>query len=293
MKPDWEPWMILVTGGTGFVGDRIVARLLSAGKPVRVLAHARGDSPGAEIVRGDIRDLSAVSRAARECRAVVHLVGIIRERGEATFRRMHVDATRIVIQACQQAGVPRLLHMSALGARSGARSRYHRTKWEAEELVRVSGLPATILRPSVIFGPGGGFLAELRKLVRGGPVIPIVGRGMSLLQPVWVEDVAACFAHALDNPDTIGHAYGLGGPETFGLEPLIELIAEVEGIRKPRVHLPVPLVRLAAATLGRLSSRFPLAADQLTMLLEDSVCDITPMQQTLGVNPEPLSKHVR
>ncbi len=285
--------MILVTGGTGFVGRHIVARLISAGGKVRVLARSRVETPGAEMAAGDIRDLSAVARAARECEAVIHLVGIIREQGDATFRRMHVDATRTVIQACQEAGVPRLVHMSALGARPGAKSEYHRTKWEAEELVRASGLPATIFRPSVIFGPGGGFVAELRKLVRGGPVIPIIGDGMALLQPIWVDDVASCLTQAINKPEASGKAYELGGPETFGFEPLIDLIAEAEGISKPKVHLPVALVRPAAATLGRLFSRFPVTSDQLTMLLEDSVCDITAMQETFGIRPASLRDHVQ
>lgn len=260
---------------------------------MRVLARSAREIAGAEVFPGDVRDLSALVQAARSCEAVIHLVGIIRERRDATFRRIHVEGTRMAIQACKEAGAQRLLHMSALGARLGARSEYHRTKWEAEQLVRGSGLAATIFRPSVIFGPGGGFIGEIRKLVRQGPVIPIIGDGMSLLQPVWVEDVTTCFASALGKPETVGRTYELGGPETFGFEQLVDLAAEAEGISKPRVHVPAALMRPAAATLGRISAKFPVTSDQLAMLLEDNVCDITPMRETFGVQPASLKDHLR
>jgi len=300
--------MILVTGGTGFVGSHLVARLVQAGEQVRALARTRVEISGVEVVVGDVRDLSAVTAAARDCQAVIHLVGIVREIGEATFQRVHVDGTRTVVQACVEAGVGRLLHMSALGARPGARSTYHRTKWEAEELVRRSGLQATIFRPSVIFGAGrlrrpfeaglwspaeeGGFLAELRRLVHRGPVIPIAGNGMALLQPIWVEDVISCFVGALAKPETAGQAYHLGGPEVFGFEEMVDLVAAAEGIRKPRLHLPVLWLRPLAAVLGRLTPRFPLTSDQLTMLLEDGVCDTTEMREVLAVNPASLREHL-
>jgi len=284
--------MILVTGGTGFVGSRIVARLASEGAKVRVLARSRADVPGADLVQGDVRDLSAVVQAARGCDAIIHLVGIIREMGDATFRRAHVDGTRTVIQACHEAGVSRLLHMSALGARPGARSKYHRTKWEAEELVRGSGLAATIFRPSVIFGPRSGFITEIRKLLHQGPVILIVGSGMSLLQPVWIDDVASCFLSALSKPGTSGQSYELGGPEALGFEQLVDLVAEADGVTKPKIHLPPRLIGPAAAVLGRIWSRFPITSDQLAMLLEDSVCDITAMVQTFGIEPASLRDHL-
>lgn len=284
--------MILVTGGTGFVGRHLVARLVRGGEQVRALARTRVEIPGVEVVAGDVRDLSAVTAAARDCQVVIHLVGIIREMGEATSQRVHIDGTRTVVQACVEAGVGRLLHMSALGARPGARSTYHRTKWEAEELVRRSGLQATIFRPSVIFGAGSGFLAELRRLVHRGPVIPIAGNGMALLQPIWVEDVISCFLGALGKPETAGRAYDLGGPEVFGFEEMVDLVAAAEGIRKPKLHLPVLLLRPLAAVLGRLTPRFPLTSDQLTMLLEDGVCDTTEMREVLAVNPASLREHL-
>jgi NADH dehydrogenase len=285
--------MILVTGGTGFVGSHLVPRLAQFEEPVRVLARRGGQAgrDGVEAAAGDVRDLSSLLSAVRGCRAVIHLVGIIRERPGARFEEVHVGGARNVIRACQEAGVRRLLHMSALGARPRARSRYHRTKWEAEELVRASGLAATIFRPSVMFGSGNGFLAQMRALLHRGPFIPVIGPGTNLLQPIWVEDVVSCFLGGLQQPETVGHAFELGGPAAYGFEELVDLLAEAEGVSKPKLHLPAGLLRPAAALLGRFS-RFPLTSDQLTMLLEDNVCDITEMCHTFGFAPAALTDHL-
>ena len=277
--------MILVTGATGFVGRRLVARLVEVGRAVRALARREADLPEVEFVPGDVRDLSTVVSAARGCETVTHLVGIIREGRGASFHDIHARGTDNVVRACEEAGVPRLLHMSALGARPKARSRYHRSKWEAEEIVRGSSLDSTIFRPSVIFGAGNSFLPQVRALLRRGRVIPIIGDGMSLLQPVWVEDVVSCFVGALDNADTVGQAYELGGAETLSFEQLLDLLAEADGIEKPKVHLPVWIMRPVVAAMSGLLPNFPITSDQLTMLLEDNTCDIAAMRETFGVEP--------
>jgi len=284
--------MLLVTGGTGFVGRHLTARLVSQGESVRVLARKPADLPGAQAVAGDVADLPSVLAAVEGCQAVIHLVGIIREGRGQSYRSVHVQGTANVIEACRQSSVPRLLHMSALGAREHAASRYHRSKWEAEQLVRASGSAATIFRPSVMFGQGGEFVPTIKRLVETPPVIPIIGKGTALLQPIWVEDVVSCLSRALREDGTAGRAYELGGPETYGFEQLVDLVAEAEGIEKPKVHLPVWMVRPAAAILGRLSSRFPLTSDQLTMLLEDNVCETGEMRRTFGLEPASLRDHL-
>ena len=283
--------MIFITGGTGFVGRHLIARLLREGEQVRALSRGASDLPGVELVRGDITDLSSFAESLRGCRAVIHLVGIIRETGRNTFERIHALGTRNVVEACKEAGVTRLLHMSALGARPDAASRYHRSKWEAEEIVRGSDLEATIFRPSVIFGAGNAFTPQIKDLLRK-PVTPVIGNGMSLSQPIWVEDVVSCFVEALGKPETIGRFYELGGHETYGFEQLTDLVAEANGIDKPKIHLPPILVRPVAAVMSRLFRSFPLTPDQLTMLLEDNVCDIAEMKEVFGVVPASLAEHL-
>lgn len=284
--------MIALTGGTGFVGRHIVGRLGDTGREVRVLARTPRGLSGAEVFQGEITDPTAVARAVTGCTAVIHLVGIIRETRQSTFKRVHVQGTETLIEACRQEGVPRLLHMSALGTRPNARSRYHRSKWRGEELVRESGLEATIFRPSTIFGEGSALISQLRDLVLRWPLVPVIGDGMSLTQPIWVEDVASCFVGALDNADTIGQTYELGGPETVGLEQLLDLIAEAEGVDATKVHFPLWLMKPLTPLLSALSARFPLTPDLLTMLTEDNVCDIEPMRRTFGIEPARLAEHL-
>jgi len=283
--------MIFITGGTGFVGRHLIARLLSLGEQARILARGSADIPGAELVQGDLTDPPSFAGYLKGCRAVIHLVGIIRESGRNTFRRIHVLGTQNVVEACKEAGVTRLLHMSAIGARPDAASRYHRSKWKAEEIVRGSGLEATIFRPSVIFGAGNAFIPQIRDLLRR-PVTPVIGNGMSLSQPIWVEDVVSCFVDALGKPETMRRFYQLGGQETYGFEQLIDLVAEADGVEKPKIHLPPILVRPVAAVMSRLSPRFPLTPDQLTMLLEDNICDIAEMQEMFGLSPASLRDHL-
>ncbi len=144
----------------------------------------------------------------------------------------------------------------------------------------------------MIFGAGGGFLPQVRALLHRGPIIPIIGNGTSLLQPVWVEDVVSCFVAALEKADTVKRAFDLGGPETLGFEQLLDLLAEAEGIQKPKVHLPVSLMRPVVAIMSRLLHRFPITSDQLAMLLEDNTCDIAAIRETFGIKPAPLHDHL-
>src|SRR4051812_26219162 len=163
---------VFVTGGTGFVGRHIVARLLQDGHHVRALVRKPGSlraqelsRAGAELIEGDVADGSGLS-AVDGCDAAIHLVGIIVERENNTFERAHYVGARNVAEAAWHAGVQRLVHMSALGTRPKARSEYHRTKWMGEQAVRSSGAPYTILRPSLIFGADGEFVQQMLHVMR-------------------------------------------------------------------------------------------------------------------------------
>jgi NADH dehydrogenase len=170
--------MILVTGGTGFVGTHLIRRLRKENIPVRAMVRDPDKALllkdlGVELVAGDVSDRASLEKAARGVRRVVHLVGIIQEGPGVTFQGMHVDGTRNVVDASKRAGVHHFFYQSALGTRPGARSLYHQTKWLAEELVRTSGIPFTILRPSLIYGPGDQFTIRLSEMIRLSPMIPV------------------------------------------------------------------------------------------------------------------------
>jgi len=282
---------VFLTGATGFVGGHLLSALLQRGHDVTCLVRRAGRlKPPVREVLGDATRPEGLAQAMTGMDAVIHLVGIIREfpgRG-VTFQRLHVEATRNVIGAARQAGVIRYLHMSSNGTRTAA-TPYHRTKWEAEELVRSSGLRYTIFRPSVIFGPGDSFLTLLAEIVRRAPLVPVVGSGRYLLQPVWVETVAAAFALALEREDTVSQTYTLCGPDRLTYDRILDLVGEAVGRPHPaKLHLPVPLMRALAAALGGFSW-FPLTPDQITMLLEGNTCDHQPPYQLFGLSPVHLA----
>lgn len=287
---------VFVTGATGFVGRALIQALRAEGFPVRCLVRrgSERDLRGLEAierVEGDVQAVESLEEGMAGCDAVIHLVGIIREypaRG-VTFERVHVDGTANVIRAATAAGVRRYLHMSALGTASTARSRYHRTKWAAEELVRASVLPWTIFRPSVIYGRGDGFVSLLAKMVRRLPVVPVIGEGRQKLQPVPVEQVAEGFARALADSGAAKHTYEVGGPDAVSMLDLLDRIGAALGRGRVRkVHIPVGVMRPLAHLLHPLPS-FPLTPDQLLMLEQDNTCNPTPFFTTFGLAPVPLT----
>lgn len=291
---------VVVTGGTGFVGRQVVRQLVEAGhRPtllVRDPAHPRVQELvrrwSVECCRGALPAEGQPLDLAR-ADAVIHLVGIISEIGAQTFSRLHRDATRSMLEAAQRAGISRFVHMSALGTRPQAVSRYHQTKWEAEELVRASGLAWTVFRPSLIYGPGDEFVNLFARMARWSPVLPVLGGGRGLLQPVAVELVAKAFVGALTEPRSVGKVFDVCGAERLSFRDLLGLILEATGRRRVRLSIPWPLARLQAALLEFLWPRLlrrapPLNRDQLLMLQEDNVGDPAPLREVLGLQPEPL-----
>jgi uncharacterized protein YbjT (DUF2867 family) len=291
---------VAVTGGTGFVGRAVVGALSRHGHQARCLVRAAPEGRvtglnGVSTVPGDVTQPAGLPEALRGADAVVHLVGIIRERPGrgVTFERLHAEATRNVVAAAREAGVPRFVHMSALGARARAPSRYHQTKWAAEETVRQSGLDWTIFRPSVIFGPGDGFVTVLARLVRWLPIVPVVGSGKNRLQPVSVTDVAESFARAVERPPTAGQAFAVGGPRAYTFDQVLDEVGAALGRRRVRkLHHPIGLVAPLVRALER-APFFPLTTDQMVMLREDNTCDPAPWAQAFGIDPVELGPGIR
>ncbi len=291
---------VFVTGATGFVGRVVIQALRAEGHVVRCLVRrgSERDLHGFEAierVEGDVLGPpDALEADIAGCDTVVHLVGIIREhraRG-ITFERVHHEGTQNVLAAAGRAGVRRYLHMSALGTRPGARARYHQTKWSAEEAVRASGLAWTIFRPSVIYGPGDGFVSMLAGMVRRLPVVPVIGDGRQRLQPVPVEHVAAGFARAVTVEGSIKQTYAATGPDAVSMVEMLELIGAALHRRVRTVRVPLGLMRPIARLLHRMPS-FPVTPDQLLMLEEDNTGDPGPFYATFGLTPIPLAQGLR
>jgi len=293
--------MILVTGGTGFVGTHLIRRLRSDDISVRAVVRDPDKAQtlrelGVDVVKGELADKSSLERAAAGAERVVHLVGIIQEAAEATFSGIHVEGTRNLLEASKKAGVRHFFYQSALGTRPGAKSRYHKTKWEAEELVRASGIAFTILRPSLIYGPGDQFTIRLSEMIRMSPVLPVIGTGKSRTQPISVDDVVACIRKIIISDSFLNEMYEVGGPEQLTYEEVTQTIADALGVRRPTVHMPLFFVRTAARMLEALLPRPPVTTDQLIMLQEDTVCSMHDIRDAFGIEPvkfrEGLSKFI-
>ncbi|HUL48457.1 MAG TPA: complex I NDUFA9 subunit family protein [Gemmatimonadales bacterium] len=283
---------VAVTGGTGFVGRHIVQHLVSLGHTVRALVRDPrrlpppfAATPALEIVPGDLSDVRALAGLVQGMNAVIHLVGIIAEHGRATFEAVHVRGTAAAVEAAQNAGVPRFVHMSAIGPRPDrSATAYHRSKWEGEEIVRRSGIGHAILRPTIINGPESEPIGRLVRLHRYLPLVPVFGDGSFPLQPIWIGDVAQAFARAANQAEIRG-TFEIGGPAVIAFEAFVRTIGQVSGHPRPLVHLPLPLVRLMARAGDPLGPRAPITSDQLQMLVEGSVAPVNAIETVFKVQP--------
>jgi NADH dehydrogenase len=291
--------MILVTGGTGFVGPKIVHKLRTDGRDVRCLVRDRSRgrevaSWGAELVEGDVTDRASLDAAVAGCDVVIHLVAIIVGRRE-DFERVMEEGTRNVVDAAKAAGVRRFILMSALGTSDETRDLvpYYHAKWEMERAVRDSGLEHVIFRPSFVFGRDGGALQQFTRLARLSPVTPIVGSGKQRLQPIWVDDVAAYFSAAVDEPAAANRTFELGGPDVVTWNELWARLKRSRGLRRPSLHVPTSILRVQATVLERLPSP-PVTRDQLTMLeAGDNVVSDAAAVETFKLPLVPLDEQLR
>ena len=264
--------MILVTGGTGFVGGHVVHALRADRRDVRCLVRDRRRAErlqawGCELIEGDVTRPESLHAAAAGCDTVVHLVAIRQGRPEQ-FQRIMVDGTRSLLAAAKEAGVHRFLHMSALGTSAETQDLvpYYHAKWEMEQDVKSAGIPYVVFRPSFVFGKDGGILPTFTKLARVAPVTPIVGSGTQRIQPIWADDVGTYFSKAVDLQAATDRTFELGGPEAVTWNEFWERLKRVRGIRRPSVHVPIGLMKLNALVTERLPGNIPLTRDLLKML---------------------------
>ena len=268
---------ILILGGSGFVGRHLASQLAATGCQVVVPTRQRERAkhlillPTVEVVEADIHDKATLGRLVGGAGAVVNLVGILNEARPGDFARAHVDLVRSVVGACRSAGVPRLLHMSALGADPQGPSRYLATKGEAEAIVAESGLAWTIFQPSVIFGREDSFLNLFARLERLLPVIALACPN-ARFQPVFVGDVARAFRQALSDDSTHGERYPLCGPRIYTLHELVAYVGELTEHRRRIIPLGPAMSMLQARVMEWLPGRL-LSRDNILSMRKESVCN--------------------
>jgi NADH dehydrogenase len=274
--------MILVTGASGYVGSHIVSKLVKAGKPVRAMvrnlekarAEGRLEGLGVEWVEGDVTKPETLAAALSGAAAVVHTVAIAIEKGGRKYEEINIQGTVNLVEAAKQAGVRRFVNMSQLGADSDLPYRFLASKGKAQDYVAASGLDWTALRPSVIWGPEDEFANTFAKLVPLSPVIyPIVGDENAKFQSIWVDDVAEVVLKILDDDETIGHEYELGGPETITLEEIERRTLEAIGARRLMVRFPMPLLRIVVALMETLLPAPPVTRSLLELLAVPNTTD--------------------
>ncbi|MEE9142009.1 MAG: complex I NDUFA9 subunit family protein [Gammaproteobacteria bacterium] len=270
---------ICILGGTGFVGGRIATRLANAEHHVKVLTRYREAHkellvlPNLQLVQTNVHSQASLAREFADCDIVINLVGILNETRHQTFNTVHVELAGKVVAACKEAGVRRLLHMSALRADINGPSRYLRTKGEAESLVlNEKDLDVTVFRPSVIFGPGDSFVNRFAALLKVPSPIFMLPSPNARFAPVYVADVVSAFEKAVNDNETSGKTYDLAGPKVYSLKEIVSNIARALGLHRRIIGLGDTMSRMIARILGRLPGK-PMSVDNYLSMKVHSITD--------------------
>ncbi|MEK6693447.1 MAG: complex I NDUFA9 subunit family protein [Nitrospirota bacterium] len=290
--------MILITGGTGFVGRHLVRRLIDGGYKVRCLVR---ESSKVEVFKGldveftfgDITDYNSLEIATKDAKTVIHLVGIIQETEKATFLSIHVKGTESLLKASLKNGVKLFLYQSALGADRNSPLGYHRTKADAETLVKESGIPYIIFRPSLIFGQGDQFTIRLSSIIRKSPVVPVIGTGEARFQPIYIEDWVTCAIKALNDSGMHNKVFEFGGPEHLTYPEIIDILAEALKIQRYKIYIPLHVMSPLVKIIENILPKPPVTTEQLLMLQQDNIADLKSVEKNFGFMPISLKEGVK
>ena len=290
---------VVVFGGGGFLGRRLVDRLTAEGMTVRVAVRhpdrsrielRSGGFERVTVVPADVRDQASVAAAIAEADAVVNAVSAYVEKGGVTFEAVHVRGAENLAREAAAAGVARFVLVSGIGADPDSSSPYIRARGRGELIVRQAFSGATIVRPGAMFGPGDALFGTLAALARLLPALPLIGGGSTRLQPIFVEDVAEAISSILSDPGTVGRTYELAGPKVYTLHELVNMTLQLMG--KRRLLVPVPFaVAEVQARLFELLPNPPLTTGQVDLLKTDNVASgALPDVQDLNIQPKTVEE---
>ena len=291
--------MILVTGGTGFIGQALVRQLAEAGHPVRVLIRASPRSPNlprgvpVEVTVSALNDARGLRAAMVGVDTVYHLAGGEWRGAYASLMEIDIRGTQYVVEAAVDAGVRRIFYVSHLGADRGSAYPVFKAKAIAEEYIRRSGIDYTILRTAILFGVNDGFTTGLAQILLVQPIFFLVpGDGQNLLQPLWVEDLATCLTWALDDERTRAQTFEVGGPEYMTFNQVVTLIMGVSGIRRRLVHVRPPYLRAMTVLLESLLPILPVSVYWLDYLAANRTCALDTIPRIFNLMPARLSQRL-
>ncbi len=284
--------MILVTGGTGFIGQFLIRHLVEMGQPVRILLKPSMQSP--RLARGvpiqaavcSLRDERGLRAAMKDVDVIIHLAGAERLGSRSDLEGVDIDGTYMVSQVAAQAGVQRMVFLSHLGADRASAYPVLKAKGIAENFLMQSGVSYTIFRSAPVYGPGDQFTTSLARLLRVSPGFFLMpGKGDSLLQPLWVGDLAFCISLALENPDAANKVYTVGGGETFTFKDVVDMIMNVTGYHRRITPIGAAYLRMIALWVENIFRRFPISLFWLDYLSADRTCPLDTLPRLFGLIP--------
>jgi uncharacterized protein YbjT (DUF2867 family) len=288
---------ILITGGTGYIGRHLVARLVAAGERPRCLVRPGARLAGlpvgkVELVNGDITDAATMPAALQGADAVVHAAAVVanlKETKAVSYKRINDEGTANMVAAAKAAGLRNFIHIGGINTVPGEPDSYIRTRYDGEQHVKSSGLPYSILQPSILFGDGAAFFTALASLARIAPIVPVPGNGKLRFQPIWVEDVVTCLTMLLAEAPRC-ETIAIGGPAQYSYDELLDLIFKTIEKRRLKIHLPMPLMRWATATMQTVLPRPPATTATLELFEAglDNVTALDAVQARFGFQPKSL-----
>ena len=297
-----EECMILVAGADGFVARRVVSRLVESGESVRAMvrnvprATKVLPTQGVELVVGDTTRPETLASAMTGVDAAVHgafIVAIRKEGPGVNYYQTNVVGTKNLVEAARNAGVRRICVLGGLGTKPSSTDPYLQGRYEADETVKNSGLAWSIIGPSVQFGDGASFIGGLANLIRQAPVVPMIGDGRRLFQPIWVEDVATCVVKMIREPERYDGQYiEVGGPDVYTYAQILDLLMRRMGTRKPKVPGPVPLARVGAGLLELVLKQPPITRAAVGLFDFDNVTALDSVSRNFGFVPQAFASYL-
>jgi len=284
--------MILVTGATGFIGRVLVRQLTETGQQVRVLLRPSPKSPrlpkgvSVEVAVVSLNDERGLRAALRGVDHIYHLATAASQGRGGNLFTTDIEGTRILAQVARSADIERFVYLSHIGSDRASAFPVHKAKGIAEEHIRKSGVPHTIIRSTVVFGPEDHFTTNLTRLIRNTPgILPIPGNGRTLIQPLWVEDLVTCLIWALQNPDMVNQTHDIGGGEYFTVRQVLETLMGITHTRRLFLPLPLPYMRALFVTLDTFTPGFNIPTYWLDYVAVNRTCPVENLPRTFGLMP--------
>lgn len=295
--------MILITGATGFIGQHLVARMIEQGETprclVRDIQRAKNMFPvgKVELVEGDTTRAATLAAAVTGVDTIVHAAFITADRKamkENYYDETNIQGTQNLIKAAKAAGVKRIVEISGLGTKMDRPGTYMQGRYLAEKMLVDSGLDWTIIRPSVLFGKNAPFIKGLADLIRTSPVVPLIGGGHTMFQPISVDDVVTVIIKVLDRPErTNGHIYTIGGPEYYSFSQVFDVLLRAMHTNRPKVYAPTPLVGIGAAVMEAVLPKPPLTKAAMTLFSFDNTTDLNSVERDFGFKPQSFAQYMQ